>query len=240
MRKLKSGVVLLALGVMLILSEGLAPANATIVTWSFISAPNPTGVISSNSQVETSTAGGFTIMASGYSAIGGSLTNLFGKTGGGDENGLGIHSDPSGNNEIWGKTFIQLDVQSARSAGLGGFNFMMGSSTSNEAWNVFGTNSAGGLSLGSALASGTDEATHALAGGYRYYDFFYDSSHNGTGGKNVLLHQFAAVTAVPESSTWAMIILGFAGMGFMACRRKWKLERFPLDVGHHVYPACRK
>ncbi len=28
------------------------------------------------------------------------------------------------------------------------------------------------------------------------------------------------VTAVPEPSTWAMIILGFAGIGFMACRRR--------------------
>jgi hypothetical protein len=29
-----------------------------------------------------------------------------------------------------------------------------------------------------------------------------------------------AVSAVPESSTWAMMILGFAGIGFMAFRRK--------------------
>jgi hypothetical protein len=29
-----------------------------------------------------------------------------------------------------------------------------------------------------------------------------------------------AVAAVPESSTWAMMILGFAGVGFMAYRRK--------------------
>jgi len=29
-----------------------------------------------------------------------------------------------------------------------------------------------------------------------------------------------AVAAVPESSTWAMLILGFAGVGFMAYRRK--------------------
>jgi hypothetical protein len=28
--------------------------------------------------------------------------------------------------------------------------------------------------------------------------------------------------AVPEPSTWAMMILGFAGIGFMACRRKAK------------------
>jgi len=29
-----------------------------------------------------------------------------------------------------------------------------------------------------------------------------------------------AVTAVPETSTWAMIVLGFAGIGFLAYRRK--------------------
>ncbi len=31
-----------------------------------------------------------------------------------------------------------------------------------------------------------------------------------------------AVSPVPEPSTWAMMILGFAGIGFMACRRKSK------------------
>ena len=31
-----------------------------------------------------------------------------------------------------------------------------------------------------------------------------------------------AITAVPEPSTWAMLILGFAGIGFMAYRRKSK------------------
>jgi hypothetical protein len=34
--------------------------------------------------------------------------------------------------------------------------------------------------------------------------------------------QFASVAAVPEPSTWAMMILGFAGIGFMAYRRKSK------------------
>jgi hypothetical protein len=29
-----------------------------------------------------------------------------------------------------------------------------------------------------------------------------------------------SVSAVPEPSTWAMMVLGFAGVGFMACRRK--------------------
>ena len=34
--------------------------------------------------------------------------------------------------------------------------------------------------------------------------------------------QLTAVAAVPEPSTWAMMILGFAGVGFMAYRRKSK------------------
>ena len=33
-----------------------------------------------------------------------------------------------------------------------------------------------------------------------------------------------AAPAVPEPSTWAMLILGFAGLGFMAYRRKSKLD----------------
>jgi hypothetical protein len=31
-----------------------------------------------------------------------------------------------------------------------------------------------------------------------------------------------SVSAVPEPSTWAMLLLGFAGIGFMAYRRKAK------------------
>jgi PEP-CTERM motif len=47
-------------------------------------------------------------------------------------------------------------------------------------------------------------------------------------GLNATADLFAEVTsqtptgvgAVPEPSTWAMMILGFCGLGFMACRRK--------------------
>jgi hypothetical protein len=40
--------------------------------------------------------------------------------------------------------------------------------------------------------------------------------------RNSAAGQFA-VAAVPEPSTWAMMILGFCGLGFMAYRRKQKL-----------------
>lgn len=35
----------------------------------------------------------------------------------------------------------------------------------------------------------------------------------------------AAVTSVPEPSTWAMMILGFAGVGFTAYRRRSNSQR---------------
>jgi PEP-CTERM motif len=35
-------------------------------------------------------------------------------------------------------------------------------------------------------------------------------------------YDYSAIDAVPEPSTWAMMILGFAGLGFMAYRRKLK------------------
>jgi hypothetical protein len=39
---------------------------------------------------------------------------------------------------------------------------------------------------------------------------------------NVQIASLAVAGAVPEPSTWAMLILGFAGIGFMAYRRKSK------------------
>jgi hypothetical protein len=39
-------------------------------------------------------------------------------------------------------------------------------------------------------------------------------------GNGTTYHLFSGVSAVPELSTWAMMILGFAGVGFMAYRRR--------------------
>ena len=51
----------------------------------------------------------------------GSRSLLYAKNGTGDENGLGIVNDPSGNYEINGPQFIQMDVSSARAAGVTAF-----------------------------------------------------------------------------------------------------------------------
>jgi PEP-CTERM motif len=42
---------------------------------------------------------------------------------------------------------------------------------------------------------------------------------NASGGNN-LAGEFTLAAAVPEPSTWAMMILGFCGLGFMTYRRK--------------------
>ena len=50
------------------------------------------------------------------------------------------------------------------------------------------------------------------------------SPNGGGGGENVFLTNIdvdpAQVSAVPESSTWAMMIAGFAGLGFLVHRRR--------------------
>jgi hypothetical protein len=61
-----------------------------------------------------------------------------------------------------------------------------------------------------------------------FYDFaataFGTDSVNpqdgGAFGNNATLTTTGVVAAVPEPSTWAMMILGFCGLGFMAYRRK--------------------
>jgi hypothetical protein len=46
-------------------------------------------------------------------------------------------------------------------------------------------------------------------------------------GSDVTYTILSGVAAVPEPSTWAMMIFGYAGMGFMAYRRKNKM---PLNA----------
>jgi hypothetical protein len=49
---------------------------------------------------------------------------------------------------------------------------------------------------------------------------------NGPADQQGTLLALVNVSAVPEASTWAMVILGFAGVGFMAYRRKSKPAQF--------------
>lgn len=79
--------------------------------------------------------------------------------------------------------------------------------------------SLGGFSQAFTLASGVGFTTHSitfttLTGGHLKFTETGPSDQQGNLLDNVVL------TAVPEPSTWAMMILGFFGVGFVAYRRK--------------------
>ena len=63
--------------------------------------------------------------------------------------------------------------------------------------------------------------TGASGNVYQYGSNIFDDG-SGTGGVTILSETYFPTAAVPEPSTWAMMILGFAGIGFMAYRRKTK------------------
>jgi hypothetical protein len=183
---------------------------------------------------ETYTSGALSVSAYGYSDgfILSAPADLYGKNFGGDEQGLGLAGDPSGQNEIyWGNSilgaFVELDV-SALFGLVSNAQFFMNSTTEGEQWAVYGSNSVGcgWFCPGASLPlTGSDEGTlHDLFdfGTYQYYDFY----SLGTGGNaapgNVLLGGLALTpSSVPEPGTWAMMLLGFGGVG-AAMRRSRK------------------
>jgi hypothetical protein len=89
--------------------------------------------------------------------------------------------------------------------------------------NVFG---AGNTLLGSTtFASGNDPATGLADKGYLGFtssDPIFGFQFVSTDGRevNTGFTNISVGGAVPEPSTWAMMLLGFAGVGFMAYRRK--------------------
>lgn len=173
---------------------------------------------------KTYTAGSLSVTATGYASTG-VTTDLFGKNNGGDENGIGLNGYTD--NEInKGTDFIQLDMSNLLLNATGA-SFFMNSTTNGEWWNVYGSNSAG--SLGTYLFDGHDEGTthlHSLTnwGTYQYYDFVARGTCNSDGfsctAGNVLLGGLSVNGAVPEPSTWAMMLIGFGAMGFASRRRR--------------------
>ena len=190
----------------------LSSAQAATVTWSFNS---PTGVLPTT---QNYTSNGITITAAGFTGSF-NATALYGKNASGDEKGLGLNNDPSGDHEISGTNLIRIDFTNARNAGITNFLFTMNSTTDGEDWRVLGSNTANtGLT---SLLTGSDENSHTLTGTAGAYKFYYFELENQYSCDNVLLKSVGGMTAaVPEPSTWAMMIMGFAGVGFMAYRRK--------------------
>ena len=184
----------------------------------------------------TYNSGGLTVGAAGYSDgfVFSAPADLYGKDAGGDEQGLGLVADPSGENEIYWTgpggpshlgAFVELDV-SALFGLVSNAQFFMGSTTDGEQWAVYGSNNAGcgWFCADAPPLTGFDEGTHDLFGfgTYQYYDFYSLGTFGNGAPGNVLLAGLA-LTPVPEPGTWAMMLLGLGAVGAVMRRNRKKL-----------------
>jgi hypothetical protein len=192
-------------------------ASAAVVNFDFSASPHQNNL----GTTETYTVGGLTIVASGFTWFGNNPTDLYGKHSGGNENGLGLANDPSGDHEIYYHSgWVQLDLSQLVGKVINNtLQFGTNSTTEGEAWAVYGTNTAGSRTGSVLLASGSNEGMHSLSGlgTYKYFDFVSTSYY---GGKNFLITNLSVTSAVPEPATWGMMILGFGGLGVMLRRRR--------------------
>jgi hypothetical protein len=179
-------------------------------------------------------SGGLTVTAAGFSNGFGVSTDLYGKNDAGDEKGVGLAADPSGEHEIYRATsglgaFVEVDV-SALFGLVSSGQFFMGSTTggapSGEQWAVNGSNIAGcGWFCGSSRVTGFDEGPHDLFdfGTYKYYDFYSLGTGGNAADGNVLLRGLVLPSPVPEPGTWAMMLLGFGAVSAAMRRNRKKL-----------------
>ena len=158
----------------------LGVPTASAVTFNFNIPSGPLGTTQSYmSEGGTVTAAGFSSPAA--LAAGMPNVNLFGKNLGGNENGLGLVNDPTGDNEITGTSLIRLALGPGLTAPI---SFQMNSTTQGETWRVSGSNSATAGFV--QLLTGTDELSHSIP----FFNFYTFDALIG----NVLL---ASITAVP-------------------------------------------
>jgi PEP-CTERM motif len=125
---------------------------------------------------------------------------------------VGFNISGSTLNIVWGSPNDDNTVTFFNAAGGGGG--AIGSVNTAELFNAFGlgnNQNPGGYFIGFDL-------TNTQAGSFDSVVF----STGSTAFEFAFTGSSTTVGAVPEPSTWAMMILGFAGVGFMAYRRKSK------------------
>jgi hypothetical protein len=214
---------------------GVSTAQATPLIWDLTA--GPTTVTNSYTWNYKDATNTFSITATGCQSgpTCSTLTHqdLYTKNSGVNEAGLGMLNDTNGNHEIFGTNLVRINFSAERVAnsGISGFSFQMGSTQGSEAWEIWGSNSA--TSLGTALtdtptlSAGVSQSDITLTGTDDTYSYYFIGLKAPVGTHNVVIDQIDAtftpsVNGVPEPSTWAMLILGFFGIGFVAYRQKGK------------------
>jgi len=85
---------------------------------------------------------------------------------------------------------------------------------------IFGLGTAIALDPSAFGFTNVTDACRAVAGANCNTYEFWDGIHPTAAAHMEIADAFVAVATVPEPSTWVMMILGFAGIGFMAYRRR--------------------
>lgn len=191
------------LAVAVLVGLGVA-AKATPITFTFLE--NGSNLTLGNSS--TFAEGGATLTA--YASPG---QILYAKNQSVGEQGLGINSDPTGDHEIWGQTFISL--LSSTVTGFDVQSISFGSTTGGEIADIYFSTTLG--TLGTLIGAVTSNTTFSIGSLYQN-GYLSVASPNG----NVLLATATGVkVGVPDgASTVAM--LGGSMMVLGLIRRKLK------------------
>jgi hypothetical protein len=186
-----------------------------------VSFSSPTGDL--GSATHTYTLDGIGIVATAFNG-----GDLFGKSAGLNEQGVGLVADPSGQHEIFAlagaaQDYIQLDLGALIAAGFTNIMFEIGSTQGVENWQVTACATAGAPGAGPCAANvatltGVAQTFQTAPSNLSATNHFLDiSANNG----NVLLEQIAATAPTPEPSSLGLLLagmLGLAGMSFLRRR----------------------
>jgi hypothetical protein len=221
---------------------GMTSASAASVAFNFGSHGANGGPVCSanciipNQAENTFTTGGVTVGAIGYGS-GGAVEFVTQKPGaidGPGETGLGESStgtNPSDSDyEITDSTYLLIDDAAARAAGYSITSFEMQSIQSGEGGKIFGYTgplssiNTADLTLLDTLTNppGAVTQTFSPTGSqqYDYYVFQADTPIGGSASADIAISQEVLARSIPEPSTWAMLLLGFAGLAFAGLRSR--------------------
>jgi len=184
-------------------------ANAALITFNF----QENGSNLALGPVSTFTESGISLTASAFLTAGGA-TNLYAKSQGSGETGLGTTSDPSGEHEIVTSNFIQLTLPTTPATAF--LMISLASVQTGESAQVFFTTTPGTLTGATLIGTVTGHdgtVTIPLSSQTGFIDIT-------AGAGNVLLGSATVSTGTVPDGGATVSLLGCALIGLAALRRK--------------------